>query len=1017
VWQAGLQQLRSSSSSSSGSAKAAAWLNNSLLTTAGLMLALYIGSASKGMTAEAALNHVNDVCNDLQKVHHFTEQQALEIAAEAVQPALDAAAAANARGCGGLVQLSSLWAEVADVVCMGHAAASAPVLQAMLQLQQQLGSEPAETFTAPQAACHFRSNLERQDPALWLWGGAMGAVLDLQQLHVTLGWLAASYNGRRLPAACTTLFLGGAVHAAVESDVLTWQGSSFGDTCSRAVAAHGGVLDTSIRSRVQFLSEVLRAAQQAAEQPDGALLDAGAVKALVVFAEQHRDEVNLQQLLPAKLSTRMLQQLLEACQDASALTGAVAQHVLEHASDAQLQQLPVRLLQLEGVQLLHAPAASQLVSSGAAAALLLKVLAAALQSQADGILPEPCVKQNAALLLQAVCGRRSDSAASESDLLLSGPQAFKLPFTDVHAWLRQLGQSLTGPAAPTVSELLHELLQQSMVYELPRKQQWQLYQLLLELQQQSDWQRQGLIGLTAGACDALIQQQRQPAWYGTGASSVLQLLQHAAGDGNSSSTAEQDQFVPLQVYDQLSSVSRSVVLAALVRLAHHTDALQLVQQAPQGNPQLPALLQLWAAQLRQAQQAGAADATMYVSDDEGEPQQQQQQQQQTQLASQVAARVRGSTVTLPVLQQALAVALQGSQLQLSGQVVQLMQQAAPNSSMPELFAAGQLEQYLLLLCKDSSSSSFATAAELVAACVDSSAPVQFSVSAVAAYASAAAAAGAGSASQQLLQMAELPVLVAAAMQLARQQNAAPLQLLLSLVLSTCSNGRMPAAQWLQQLTDSDLQQLLSLLCRSAAGMCIAEQLALMWLDSGRQLPLGSALSFLEGCGQASPHLQPPAAAAALGLVQPAQLEAAAAAAAAATGTSSQQHADVNISLHPSQEDVGRAVASTQLVARVCHQLCQTADQLAAAGGDAESSLDTSWVGRMSGPAAAVALFSCWAWQQQQQQQQHGSDVLLLLYHASRQASGSSAKPRLDGLLLDLGLAAAARNENWEEGKF
>jgi hypothetical protein len=526
------------------------------------------------------------------------------------------------------------------------------------------------------------------------------------------------------------------------------------------------------------------------------------------------------------------------------------------------------------------------------------------------------------------------------------------------------------------------------------------------------WQQQGLIGLTAGACDALIQQQREPAWYGTGASSVLQLLQHAAIGSNNDSTTEQRQLVPSKVYQQLGSESKSVVLAALVRLAHHTDALQLVQQAPQGNERLPALLQLWAAQLRQAQQAGAADATMSVSDDEGEP----QQQLQTQLASQVVMRVRGNPVSLQVLQQVLAVALQGSQLQRSGQVVQLMQQAAPNSSVPDLFAAGQLEQYLLLLCRDSSSS-LATAAELVAACVDSSAPVQFSASAVAAYASAAAAAGADGASQQLLQMAGLPVLVAAVMQLAKQQDAAPLQLLLSATLYACTTGRMPADQLLQQLSDSDLQQLLSLLCRSAAGMCIAEQLVLMWLDSGRQLPLGSALSFLEGCGQASPHLQPPAAAAAaLGLVQPVQLEAAAA---AGTGTGSQQHSDVSISTHPSQDDAARAVASTQLVARVCHQLCQPADQpAAAAGGDAESSLDTSWVGRLSGPAAAVALFSCWAWQQQlgSSSSTAGSDLLLLLYHASRQGSGSSAKPRLAGLLLDLGLAAAARSEAWQEGE-
>jgi hypothetical protein len=777
----------------------------------------------------------------------------------------------------------------------------------------------------------------------------------------------------------------------------------------------------------------------------------------------------------------------------------VAQHVLEHASDAQLQQLPVQLLRNTALQLLHAPR-SQLVSSGAAAALLLKVLAAALQSaEADSASLEVRAKMHAVLLLQAVCGNVPGTAESAStapapvidvtmtaataaavvqaartatagiedgpqssigsaaqqlaqlkfgsaagtgkakkqmdkllvkvedevrealtkaaDSLPKTPQAFRLPFSEVHTWLQQLGQSAEGLAAAAVARLLQELLHHSYSYGLPRKQSWQMYQLLLELQQQPSWQQQGLTGLAAGTCGALIQQQREPAWYGIGADNVLQLLRHAAGGSNSSSAAAPRQLVPLDVYELLSTDSQSVVLAALVRLGKHADALQLVQQVPRGMQQLPALISLWSAQLQQAQQAGAAQATMSYSDDEGEPQQQQQSR------SKQTARVRGTPVTLPVLQQALAVALQGSQLQLSGQVVALMQQAAaPDSSMPELFAEGQLEQYLLLLCIDSSSASFATATELVTACVDSSAHVQFDAQVVSAYATAAAASGAGNASQQLLRMAELPVLLQAAMQLASQQDAAPVQLLLCAVLGACSGGGITVNELLQQLSASDLQQLLSVSCRSAAGMCIAEQLVLMWLDSNRQLPLASALTFLDGCGQASPHLQPPAAAAALGLVAPAQLEAAAAAGGSGTGTSSQQHADMSIPADSSDEAAARAVASTQLVARVCQQLCQPGDLSAAAGSDAESSLDTSWVGRLSGPAAAVALLSCWAWQQQQQvdgsntNTAPGPELLLLLYHASRQGSGS-AKPRLAGLLLDLGLAAAARSGEWQEGEW
>jgi hypothetical protein len=202
--------------------------------------------------------------------------------------------------------------------------------------------------------------------------------------------------------------------------------------------------------------------------------------------------------------------------------GEVTGHV---ASDTQLQQLPGTLLQQTAMQLLHAPAASQLVISAAAAALLLRVLAAALQSQVDGDYTQSSAKVHAAVLLHAVCGRLPDSAAAAAaDLLPLGQQAFKLPFRDVHDWLQQLGQSATGRAAAAVATLLQGLLQQSMLFALPRKQSWQLYQLLLELQQQPAWQQQGLTGLTTGACDALIQQQREPAWYGTAAGSVLQLL-------------------------------------------------------------------------------------------------------------------------------------------------------------------------------------------------------------------------------------------------------------------------------------------------------------------------------------------------------------------------------------------------------------------------------------------------------------------------------------------------------------
>jgi hypothetical protein len=249
-------------------------------------------------------------------------------------------------------------------------------------------------------------------------------------------------------------------------------------------------------------------------------------------------------------------------------------------------------------------------------------------------------------------------------------------------------------------------------------------------------------------------------------------------------------------------------------------------------------------------------------------------------------------------------------------------------------------------------------------------------------------------------------------QLASQQEAPALQLLLAALLEGCSTGKVEPAAMLQQLQESHLQLLLSVLCCSTAGMSVAEQLVALWLAGEQQLPLASAVTFLNGCGQFSLHLQPPAAGVALGLLQQAQLETAA--------DSNQQHADKTTAA-AFQFDTACAVAGTQLVARICQQLCQPTDQAAAAAAaaavDAETSFDTSWFGRLSSPAAAVALFSCWAWPQQQQQlgAAGAADLLLQLYHASRQAAGA-AKPRLTGLLLDLGLAAAGRAEAWQEGE-
>jgi hypothetical protein len=832
--QAGLAQLETNSS-----AEAAAWLNKGLDRTATMRIALMLGQAYEGMTPKAAARHAVKVLSDNQTVHHFTQQQAQQLAAEVVQPALDAAAAAAARGKGGLVRLASLRQAAACVVCMGRADVSGPLLQAMLRLQLQLEPDPVGAALESSAG---KSAVE----LLLVWGAGTRAVLDIQQLQATLGWLAETEGGGRLPDVCIAALLRNALLAALQSEEL-FQQPALSAACSRAIAARGGSSSSSIATRISFLKEVFHAAQQAAGQGASSLLRSEELKALVCFAEQHSSEANpnagdLQQLLPGDTCAAMLQQLLTACQAAAAPT--VLQHVLQQVSDEQLQQLPVSLLEQTAVQLLRA-APPQLVESGDAAELLLRVLAAAIQSIEDrfgagelhasvqavilleaisgksaspagdpaelaaaataalsnmmieelqtprkgtagskdtpnqggaslvagifrqlqlesgsvaGKVPKGKAKQQSKQMMQQLEQGMNDMLARAAEAVPKGPPAVKLPFSQMLSWLQQLGRKQEQPAA-AFAALLQQMLSHTLTFEVPRKQSWQLYQLLLELQQQPSWQQLGLTGLTAAACDALIQQQREPAWYGTGASNVLQLLQHASSSSsNSSDTAAQKQAVSSDVYAELSRSSQLLVLVALVRLGRHADVLQLLQQTQQGLQQLPTLISVWAAQQQQqqSQPGAAAEATMSFSDDEGEP------QQLLQSASRLATRVRGTPVTLQVLQQALAVTLQDSQLQQSEQLVQLMQQVARSSSMPELFLDGQLEQYLLLLCQDSSSSSgFDTARQLVAASVSNSAAVQFSVPAVAKYAAGAAGTDEAKATTQhlLLQMADLPVLL------------------------------------------------------------------------------------------------------------------------------------------------------------------------------------------------------------------------------------------------------------------
>jgi hypothetical protein len=578
--------------------------------------------------------------------------------------------------------------------------------------------------------------------------------------------------------------------------------------------------------------------------------------------------------------------------------------------------------------------------------------------------------------------------------------AVLLSLTRLLEWLREQGQGEGAASIARVSALLDVMLQESQHLPQPHPS-WQLYELLLQLQQQPAWQQQQATGLSVKACDALILQQQEPEHSADSAARVLQLLLHSAGHSSSGAGLQ----ASVQCYEQLSSSSQQAVLAAAVRLGHHEEVLQLALQTGAAEDTFQQLLNLWQGQQHLPASAAAAAAAAISAGSGGK---------QLEAAAAEVDRDYGSPPAATVLLAATEASLQLQSVPAVTQLLQLLQRAAAGSSLSQLLTSQQVEQCVQLLCLSSgtgtgSQAAWEAAQQLVNDCLLDSAVMsgvaRITATTVASYAAAAAAVVKDSTTcqQQLQRMAGPAVLVQAIRELASKADAAGTVLLLEAVLSGIASQQLQTQEVLQCLTGDSLQQLLGLLCRDSNSMPAAEQLVRFWMcTGGRQLPQAAAIALLDAYGKHRSALQPGSAAVLLGAVSFPQL-------APATVNSNSQQQQQQAAAKGSAD---ACRSSTELIAQICAGLSYPATTpggpaAAAAAGAVE---DTAWVDDLSSPAAAAALFSCWFWQQPTD-----PGLLLLLYSRARQGPGS-AKPSLEGLLLDLGLAAAGRAADWHTGR-
>jgi hypothetical protein len=823
-------------------------------------------------------------------------------------------------------------------------------------------------------------------------------------------------------------------------------------------------------SKAAFVAAVLGIADSKKDTKNKPFLTKTALNALADMALLPDDAGSLmpmQQLLPEgqPLSLDFSRAIIEAALSRKPAAAAWAVCVLQAAEALHhlLQELSVQNL-LALVAFLAVPEASRGIFQAASAAtnssasLLLLVTGAIMQritnspTDSSQELLGDVLQRVASWLLLAALPPRGDDRPSEAASLL--------PFSLLLEWLEQQGVSSSeSSTADIVSGLLQHVIAQGSDCCCSRKQSKQLYAVLLRLQQQPAWRDLQLTDLSAAACDALIQQQREPWWYGTSADAVLRLWQHAGGSSSSSSS--------LELLRSLSQQSLIPVLAALVRRAKHKQAVDVAAALDEHWQQLAAgagsRQHTSAASAVQAaclalgtSEAEAAQVSASVRVRQQRQQQQQQQpfhllvelwssqleQQQRQTSNSSAEssleedshdwavssqprgsvlRVRGPPPDGAVVVPFLAALVDKPDATSAVHALHLLTKLSRGGNLvPDVLPPQLLEACMLLLCQAANSCKDQAAADfywlpvrrLVQDCLAAATHLPAAVLA-ALVATAVKTCHSPSISPQLvLQLAPVYDVLQAVMQLVQQKDEAATALLVNCLLTSCTDGLLQPEQLLHEMNNEQLDLLVQCFCSSGSSIALAEQLLQLWMQHrASHVPRAAALAYVTACGLHGADLLPEHAAVVLGLMQQQQQQQPAAAAgrtvapAAGTTTADDDRQDMATPLHVQQQNIK---ARTQLVARCCQQLCQSVDESASL---TDPALEVGWIQQLNSPAAAVALFSCCLWSGSARAD--GPSLLLELYHRTRQAPGA-AKPSLESLVLDLGLIAAGRAGDWRE---
>lgn len=303
------------------------------------------------------------------------------------------------------------------------------------------------------------------------------------------------------------------------------------------------------------------------------LFTSDAVDAVCAFTllEGFDAKSHLAQLFPShqQLQQDLLQDLLAASSKQSA--AGLALHLLEGASEQQLRQLPAGVL-VELLCMLTAPMGRIVCTSSCGFQQILRLLDKAVQTLDPGA---PSIVSIATGILQSAAELQPLAKSARFQQLLTWLQLYSSP-----GCMRSIGE------CAVVAVLVQTMLAHSAPILEDQLKSWALYEQLLAVQQAagdkrgdaglSDSRQAALTDLCTPAADSLIQQLREPAWYGTTAQQVLRLLQHTAVQ-------------PSDLLQQLSPASQKAVLAAHVRLGQHLEAVLQAMECKQ----LPELLQLW----------------------------------------------------------------------------------------------------------------------------------------------------------------------------------------------------------------------------------------------------------------------------------------------------------------------------------------------------------------------------------------------------------------------------------------